>query len=120
MEEKRRVQRFNIQLPAVLMIPGLDENLAKATVLNISAIGISISSKEKLRGGQELQIKVDLPNKEKVVLNTEVIWIRAINLDPNRKYRVGLKIKDEMKDDAAKFVKYFANELLAVSNLKSE
>ena len=112
MEEKRRCHRLHIELPASFVVPGSENNIATATILDLSAIGICFSSKEKLKVGQELSMQTMIPSEQRVTVKVKVVWVKEVQVLVSNEYRVGVKIVEPMTADESKFVKFYAKKLL--------
>ncbi|MFA5088749.1 MAG: PilZ domain-containing protein [Candidatus Omnitrophota bacterium] len=112
MSDKRRCHRLNVELPASFKISDAQKHVSLATILDISALGICLTSKERLVAGQELQLQVILPVNERIVLQAKVIWVKELIAYDVREYKVGIQIIDRVGTDEAKFIKFFADQFL--------
>jgi hypothetical protein len=111
MQEKRRCLRFSVELPAWYKNTS-DKNFTNAITLDISATGICFVNDDELEPGQELLMKVKLPPKEEIVINTKVIWVKGLFGSGAKEYRVGVKITEPVRFDESKFVKFCAKIML--------
>lgn len=110
--DKRRCHRFQLELPVCFHPASHPADLAEATTLNISAMGICMATREPLISGEEILIYLQLPSCEDVQVLTRVIWTRENSHDPVHAFRVGLKIIEPFRFDEAKFVKFFATQMV--------
>ena len=108
MRDQRRSHRIAIDLPATFQIFNVEMRPAKASIQDISAIGICFSTKSRVDLGQKLLIHVVLPNKETVDLHGTAVWIKQKILYEISEYRLGVKIDDPIKGEERKFVKFYA------------
>jgi|GEM_PF-507373 len=115
MHDKRRAFRLPLEIPASFKFFEAQKHISIGTTLNVSALGICLTTKERLERGQRLTIKLKLPTGEEVAIHTTVIWITGVPSFEEKIYKVGIKIIDELKPDEAKFIKYYVKEFLRVS-----
>ena len=109
MKERRQYHRFNVQINALFSASASRENLSKGTVLNMSAMGLSMTSKEKLDLGQEISIQLELPGPDKVTVMAKVVYSNPTGVIGE--FRNGIRIHDRVSDDAQKFLKFYADKL---------
>ena len=109
MTDKRRTHRLRIQLPARFKLNN-KLSFSDAFTLNISAKGLCFNTREQPKIGEEFLLQVELPDKDKALINTIVIWVRETDMVGS--YDIGVKISEEMQYDEAKFVRYYAQKLL--------
>ena len=114
-QENRRVQRLEIALSLSFKVVPTQQYVSLATTVNISATGLCFVTKEKLHPGQDLIVQVTLSKFENVILPIQVVWVKEQFTFMQEEYAVGVKVKDSVDPDVAKFVKFFANSFLAYS-----
>jgi hypothetical protein len=119
MDDRRRSYRLNLELPATFKLTESQRHLSLATTLDVSALGMCITSKEKISRGEKIRLKVKLPNNETVELKTLVVWVKQEDVYKDGLYTIGIKIMEPMSDDEAKFVKYYAGKFLDLYPPKS-
>jgi len=114
MSDKRRSHRLKIELPASFEIKSFAGNqISIATTLDISATGICLVSKEKLNIHDKMTVNVNLGKEGRVKVDAEVVWVKsAASYGGSSEYHIGLKIREPLTDDATKFVRFYATELL--------
>lgn len=112
MDDKRRCHRLNLQLPVSFRKLDDQQHLSMGSTLDVSALGMRMSSKEELRKGQVLDLYIGLSSVEKIKIHTRVIWVEEKDIFGSKEYLVGLKIIDSMKFDEKKFIKYFSGKFL--------
>ena len=66
MEERRKYQRVNVDLPAQYKFPPDPLSSFISTVVNISAEGVCFISQQQIRSGQDVELQVDLDTSEQV------------------------------------------------------
>lgn len=112
MNEKRTTHRLDIELPATIEMQGVQKAAALATTLNISGTGVCLQSKQRFNVGQDLVIKLKIPEEGQVSIHVKVVWVKeAMNFN-TREYIAGIRITDAMKLDEAKFIKFYADQLI--------
>jgi len=109
MKERRQYHRFNVQMEALFSASGSRDNLTKGTVVNLSAMGISLTTKEKLDLGQEISIQLDLPGEDKVTVMAKVVYSNPTGTIGE--YRNGIRIHERISEDAQKFLKFYSEKL---------
>ena len=108
----RRSHRLNIELPALLKVHPSKQDISSITV-NVSAVGICLACEATPRIGSKFPIEITLPTKEKVVIQTEVVWVReAPTVYKNFEYHVGLKIIDTIDPPVEKFIRFYVEKFL--------
>ena len=112
--EHRRSHRIKIELPASFKASKTQSHSSVAIVLDISATGICITSRDALDLGQELTIQVRLPTEEKLTVKAKVVWIREKVVLNDREYSMGIKLLEPMNEDEAKFVRFYVSKLFTV------
>lgn len=115
MKESRRCHRLRMKLPACFKFSSSDSEIALATVLDFSALGICISTKEKLEFGQEIVLEVFGEQKKKMQIKATVVWVKESNLIPKADYLIGLKVSEDMSLDEKKFLKFFSSHFISSS-----
>ncbi len=112
MQENRRTQRLSIELPAQYRLADKDVPFQEAIVLNINVKGIYLIIPQKVERGQKMTLRISLPEWGEVILGVKVIWVKKEATQ--KEYSVGVQIPDVIKDDEAKFVRFYANQLLKI------
>ncbi|MCA9405475.1 MAG: PilZ domain-containing protein [Candidatus Omnitrophica bacterium] len=108
-EEKRKYKRVDIELPALYRIKGSDMSL-KATIVNISPEGLQFLTQGEIDIGTEVELKVQLHEKNNVSLNTRVVWAEYI--EAKKFYGNGVKIINVDDDDEQRFIKFYCQKVL--------
>jgi len=110
--DKRRCHRLNIDLPASLEISGKPENLTLATVIDVSGLGLRITTREKIVLGQEIPIQISISPNQNITIKTKVTWVKEADVMSSIEYAAGLKIIDSMDCDESQFLKFFSQEFI--------
>ena len=117
MEEKRRVLRFKLEVPAWFKNTKYkNKDLSIASTMNVSATGIALITREALEVGQQVLMQVKLPPDERVIVRAEVVWVRDITRTFIPEYQVGLRLVEPMQYEESKFVKFCAKKMLEFYN----
>jgi len=115
MADKRRTYRLAMQLPATFYTPGLEEEVCFATTVDLSATGISFTTKEPVIKGQRIKFRVQLPNDKRVTLNGEIIRVVEKKewafLGGLSEYEVGMKILEPIAGDEVEYVRFLAAKM---------
>ena len=112
MSDKRRCHRLDVELHASLEFDSRKKGQKNAATIDLSGLGLRISTKEKLKIGQVLPINIQLSGAETAAIKVKVVWIKENTALSGPEYSVGLKIVDSMECDEQRFIKYFAQELI--------
>ena len=92
-EERRRQPRFEVNYQATATY---GRNAMKATIINISEIGIGIKLPVKLNVGEDLDVIIHCPCKENEIIDikikTIVVWLE--NECREGMFRTGIEIID--------------------------
>lgn len=112
--EHRRSHRIKIELPASFKASKTQNHSSVASVLDISATGICITTRDALDLGQELSIQVRLPSDEKLTVKAKVVWVKENIVLNDREYCMGIKLLEPMNEDEAKFVRFYVSKLFGV------
>ncbi|MBN1522023.1 MAG: PilZ domain-containing protein [Candidatus Aureabacteria bacterium] len=99
-EERRRLQRCDISLPAQIL---LRYKTIKGTVINISEIGIGILLHEKVDVSDEFDLDITFPlepdGQKKIQVKVIVVWIE--NESREGLFRAGLSIIDSSEENTS-------------------
>lgn len=107
MIEKRQHQRSPIELAASYGI-GEDNRPGRgAKINNVSSGGFCITSDDKLRIGEQVQLVVDLDTVEEVMITVKVIWVKKN--EQNGKYIVGVAFEEKEGPDFERFMDFYNN-----------
>src|SRR3989338_343037 len=109
---KRIYERFHVELP--VRYKGVDPSVFfyTATVMDVGPEGLCFLSKHPFGIGEEIELNVNLGEQEEVLLKTEVIWVRKFD---NAGCKVGVKITDTTINDEIKFMRFYCQEILSLS-----
>jgi len=66
--------------------------------LDISLSGIRVYSDNALHAGEELEIQLDLPDKQRVQCRATVMWVKSLAEKDLARYEVGLQFVDLSAD----------------------
>ena len=113
MQEHRRTHRLDIQLSAQYRAEDSDREFADAVVMNINVKGMCLVAKEPFTVGQVLVLRIELPDQSPVTVEAKVIWCK--DYPETQEHAVGLQLVDVLKDGAAQFVRFYAKQLLDLS-----
>lgn len=114
MDERRRTHRLQIRLLARFGPADSPEGFRQTTTLNINVKGLCLLSTSPYPSGTPLLVQVQIPSGEEIVVHADVIWTKKAVMSEG--YLIGVKINDTMKADEAKFVRFYAQQLLELSN----
>ena len=106
--EQRRCHRLSIELLVSFESMGA-VHIAKTN--DISATGLCILTRENLKIGKILPIRLTLPQGQKISLQVKIIWINEIPLGSISEYKVGLQIISSNRSEEEKFVQFYAQQL---------
>ncbi len=112
MSDKRRCHRLSFELPLSLDMTGRDHTLSVATTLDVSGLGLRITTRQALMKGQEIKVHLRVSDKEKIVVKAKVMWVKEEEMGNIKEYSAGLKILDAMECEESKFLKFFAQKFL--------
>lgn len=110
--EKRRCQRLKIKMPAMIKAIDQDRGLSIATTVDLSGLGFRLITQEEFHLGQEILVQICIEHQN-VNLRAKVMWIEKGKDDKGS--TIGVKILETPVHDEAKFIKYFAEQLLEIS-----
>lgn len=111
MLEKRRCHRFKIELPAWFKSSAADEEFSIGTTVDVSATGMCLVSKAKLKLNQDLLLQVKLPSEEILFIKGKIVWVKDDFRGIIPEYRVGFRIETSNLDEL-KFVRFCAMKML--------
>ncbi|MDP8265921.1 MAG: PilZ domain-containing protein [Candidatus Aceula meridiana] len=116
--DKRRCHRLNLDLPASLSLSGGKEDLTLVTVMDVSGLGLRITTKEKIVLGQEISLQVSISPDQSITVKTKVAWVKEMEIMSSTEYAAGLKIIDTMDCDEAQFLKFFSEKFIQIFKKK--
>ena len=100
-QDKRTLQRAEVNLPAVYVIVGKDTLSVDVTVLNISPQGMCFRSQHEVREHEKIQISVDVAPGEQVLIHAKAVWTKA---DQPGQHLIGVQIEDPIAKNFDKFL----------------
>ncbi len=112
MEEKRKFIRLElpIEVKYRISIDPVVEN--KSLSKDISAGGLRMILKEKLPPGLLLEIKINIPDDERLISTSgEIVWQDEIVIDREVKYETGIRFVNISTEDREKISRYIRKEL---------
>lgn len=108
--EQRAYKRFSLQLPIEYKLAAHQDSLSQGSTLDISAKGLKLRIKDKPSIGEEIHLKLHLPNQGDILLAAKLIWFKFI--DEPTGYDSGIKIADTKSEDGKKFFDFYTQEML--------
>ena len=108
--EKRTSTRIDINLPATFKVQP-SKSINFASIQNISVGGICFFSIEKLKEGQKLSLKIELPPDEEIVLPVEIRWVKEVDVVISPQCKSGAKIASTIKSALVKYAKFCKEKL---------
>jgi len=115
MSDKRRCQRFPIEVPATFQLADSDENISFAATVDVSATGLSIITKEPLPKGQQIIINLQFPHHKIWVIHAEVMRVEAKDalmfLGGIMEFKVGIRIVEPIQGDEREYIRYIAEKI---------
>ena len=112
--EQRRCHRIKVSLDATLREEKEDKFPSSGAILDMSGMGLSITSKKLFDVGQKLYVEFEIPGEKEITVATQVVWYRNVFLKGHPPNQYGLKILDSMEADEKEFLKYFVKQFLKV------
>ena len=110
--DNRRCFRFKMELPAWFQNTRYQKDLSLAMTINVSANGICLITREPLEVDQEILMQVKIPPEDRVIIRTQVVWVKEMPGTIVREYQVGLRVVEPMQFEETKFVKFCAQKML--------
>ncbi len=106
-EERRKFTRYSVPLKISYVIEG-DNIVYKGTTNNVSSLGIRFESEKRLKEGDFLELKFEVPKASNPVhAQGKLVWVKKLTLEDNSPYDVGmefLKIEEDNKNTFLKFM----------------
>ena len=113
MNDKRRSFRLVIDLPASFKIFSEQPYISLGMVNEVSALGFSLTTREHLSSGQELDMLIRLPDDKRITLPVKVIWVRRGAMVDSPEYFVGVKILEPLNDQTAQYIRFYVRYFLS-------
>ena len=111
MSEKRDYLRFKFNVPMKYLVPPQQRKVA-AILVDISGTGLLFKTPEEVKTRQELLLYLSLGDRNIIEIHAKAVRVER---EPGqaRSFYVGVRIADKMKFDERKFVKFYAELLIA-------
>ena len=113
MKERRKSERFEMQLPARYKIANFPDSSYRGTVVNLGAEGVCLLSNMNLKNGTEIELQISLFDTEVVTIKTKVVWCKV--LKKQRLFQAGVKIVDANSRQETKFIQFYCHHVLTPS-----
>ncbi len=112
MNKERTYQRFHIELSARYRPCHSPSLPFEITVINIGPEGLCFLSKRLLRIGEIMELQVNLEENNQALFKVQVIWMAEFGAGI---YKTGVKVVDAASGDQKKFIKYYCEKLLSLT-----
>jgi len=113
-QERRKYLR--LEAPIDLRIITEDKRVDKASIINLSPLGLRFESKEKVEDGQMLDLTLILPKaKNPVHIQGKVVWHKKTSLEDNANYDMGCEFTRIEEDNKNTFLKFFCDLIYSKS-----
>lgn len=120
MQDKRDSKRLDLSLPAIFRTPDADDGICFASTVNLSAGGLCLLTKVKLKSGQKWPLELVLPTDERILLKTEIVWIEEWDVLVSTEYKAGVKLTDAITPTIARYAKFYNEQLKEVVRPKDD
>ena len=108
--DQRRCHRIWITLDAKLRDMKEDKFAYNGTILDISALGLKITTKKLFNVGQKLYVEFAISDDKKLTVETHIVHHQELFLFGHFVNQYGLKLSDAMKEDEREFIRYFIKQ----------
>ena len=91
MGEERSFERIELPIQIEYSVPGMDWLKGEATAKNISLGGVQFLTKEKIRLGSRIALRIALPRRSRTTTATgELVWFKE-NRVSGKGFQVGVR-----------------------------
>jgi len=109
MNENREYKRTPVELAASFGIPDDDDSAIETTIINISAGGFCFSSTNDISKDSEINLAIELDNKETLKVTVRTIWSKRD--EENDCFIIGVQIAESKGSDYEKFLHYYVEQV---------
>ncbi|MFH1848306.1 MAG: PilZ domain-containing protein [Candidatus Omnitrophota bacterium] len=108
-EEKRRFLRLTAPVELEYTLENGDK-INRAVSKNLSALGISFTSRDKIATDTIMAIKLKVPNlKNPVHMTGKVVWAQALSAEDETTLDIGVEFIQIEEDNKNTFLKYLCD-----------
>lgn len=109
MEEKRRYLRLNTELEVEYILDNSDR-IYRAFTRDISASGLRFATKDDMKEGVNVEVKLKIPNVQNPIhAFAKIIWIKKIEAAKNALQEVGIEFIKIEEDNKNTFLRYLCD-----------
>lgn len=114
--DQRRCHRIRVNLEATVRESKEDRYPVMAAILDMSAVGLCITTPHLFTIRQKLYVTFETPEDERLTVETEVVHHQNVFRYGETTNQYGLKIIDAMHEDERAFLKFFTKEFLKLKS----
>ena len=108
--DQRRCHRIRMTLDTQLRDMKEDKFTYNGTILDMSALGLKITTKKLLNVGQKLYVEFVISENKKLTVETHIVHHQELFLFGHFTNQYGLKLSESMKEDEREFIRYFIKQ----------
>ncbi|OQX87296.1 MAG: hypothetical protein B6D55_03835 [Candidatus Omnitrophica bacterium 4484_70.2] len=111
--DRRRADRLSLGINVLYRIPPSPQWLSPLKLEDIGGNGLKLRVKKRIKKGEELELKLEIPPQEFIYVKGEVIWNKWVEVSSKElAYRVGIRFYKMKYTERKKFVSYLAGKIL--------
>ncbi|RKY40495.1 MAG: hypothetical protein DRP76_01805 [Candidatus Omnitrophota bacterium] len=112
-KERRRTERLTLPLNLLYRIPPSPQWITPLKLEDIGGDGLKLRVKKRIKKGEDLELKLEIPSQESIYVKGEVIWNKRVEVSSQKfEYRVGIRFHKMKYFERKRFVSYLAEKIL--------
>ena len=112
-KERRRTERLILPLNLLYRIPPSPQWITPLKLEDIGGDGLKLRVKKRIKKGEDLELKLEIPSQESIYVKGEVIWNKRVEVSSQKfEYRVGIRFHKMKYSERKRFVSYLAEKIL--------
>ncbi|OQX79800.1 MAG: hypothetical protein B6D56_06390 [Candidatus Omnitrophica bacterium 4484_70.1] len=112
-KERRRTERLTLPLNLLYRIPPSPQWITPLKLEDIGGDGLKLRVKKRIKKGEELELRLEIPQEEFIYVKGEVIWNKRVEVSSQKfEYRVGIRFHKMKYFERKRFVSYLAEKIL--------
>ncbi len=112
-KDRRRTERLSLDVNILYRIPPSSQWFTPLKLEDIGGDGLKLRVNKRIKKGEELELRLEIPQEEFIYVKGEVIWNKRVEVSPKKfEYIIGIRFYKMRYLERKKFVSYLAEKIL--------
>ena len=112
-KDRRRTERLSLDVNILYRISPSSQWFTPLKLEDIGGDGLKLRVNKRIKKGEELELRLEIPQEEFIYVKGEVIWNKRVEVSPKKfEYIIGIRFYKMRYLERKKFVSYLAEKIL--------